>query len=291
MTLLRPFLTLPASAMRCSQWRQADGRVLEGAISWHPGTDIEAERLVTFDTEKAAEVLRTVPEDLLVSVEFACPKVGTRGNLATAPLGVGEVSLNVAVPGGLLGGQLTLRTVVHTSTTPDPKQPGDPTEVGSILWDDHITVLLEGGGAQLSVLPVSFDARGYAEGAPWRIVVKGLGDGSLEDLNLPASEILTVLINTDMAESAALGDLGESTDEQAVLRRVLKWEIGRKLVQLASETTAFRPADNFKSGSIGALLKTVTSMYVIDDRSQFTLLQRAPHLLDQRIQSTHRLGR
>lgn len=137
-----------------------------------------------------------------------------------------EVAVQIQLPGTELGGRLTLRTLL-VATSPVPDSDLAPDQPGSVLWSCQHRCHLQGTSAQFPTDASDFRiTHPWAVDAGWNLAI----DTGFPDVRFAAAVRLT--LNSGNAQVATM--LGGGTDDTSLaLRRTLRWDVTRRLVQTA----------------------------------------------------------
>jgi hypothetical protein len=128
-------------------------------------------------------------------VIWSCPQTGLRDASPAHPLQSNEASLKIAVPGGLLRGDLRLDCLLllMEDIPKTRRRELSPFKAGSILWSMEHTVRLEGIGARMPIQATSFVdlLHGQSINGLWHFTI------DTSDLAVPVDAAVRVLLNSD----------------------------------------------------------------------------------------------
>lgn len=176
-----------------------------------------------------------------------------RGTSEPIEVAHGSNSIELALPGDLLGGTLSLELrVVLGDPGPSSGSLFAPRRPGSVLWSDGTRTRLEGGGTRFPMTPVSFAASGIAGGrnASWCLMMEST------DLSDSASGNMQVFLNTDNDRvTEYLTDPDQPAAQQ--FARNLRYDITRQLVSNALTRDDLDADTDYDAGSLGDLLATL----------------------------------
>lgn len=256
---------LPRTMHPSVDWAiQVEGEALgERALSapdwnYHLGVDIEIE--LHLDAQEALESLGLGSESrlgLVLSASSAVPGISAvRGELEGQ-----STHLRLHVPGPSVGGSLRCIATVVVLEAPDPLDDLAPVEPGAVVFRQTRDLTLEGTGARLPLLPISFEEQGLANSnaAMWWLKLLSY------DLMMASSDCLWLWINTDSAVMRGVLNLPEA-EESKLWRRLLQWDFTRQLLLLAIEDDDLDLGTDYPEQSLGAVLSGVVRL-VSDDLS------------------------
>lgn len=230
----------PLNRIEAEHWRtdEATGELLPAALqTWDYSTDLTLARVVHLDLAGIREDCG-LPDstELRLSVRYWPSTSRLRYSAFQALLPTQSqqkvMVVEMTVSGADLGGFLTIETIVELAEDVRTVQPFVPRRAGSILWNDQVTVHLEGAAGLLPTAPVSFTEAGLPRGATWYVSMDG------GDWQQAAMGSLLVLLNTDNpAIQKALGAEKDATT--TLLWDALGIDIVTDLVGRALDDEAF----------------------------------------------------
>ncbi|MFF3458004.1 hypothetical protein ACFYXH_27515 [Streptomyces sp. NPDC002730] len=221
-------------------WRsdEAAGQLLPAALkTWDYSTDLTLTRIVHLDLSGIREDCR-LPDStrLRLCVRYWPSTSRLRYSAFQALLSTrtpqNVTVVEMTVPGADLGGLLTVETIVELAEDIQSDDPFVPRRAGSILWNDQVTVHLEGAAGLLPTAPVSFSEAGLPSGATWYVSMDG------GDWQQAAMGSLLVLLNTDNPSVRKALDV-ENDEATTLLWDALGIDIVTDLVGRALDDDAF----------------------------------------------------
>jgi hypothetical protein len=285
----RGYLTLDASDVRLDPWSVS----MEGG-----GTLSSPESLDDWTYYQSLRIRTTVVADLgsvthklnlgenarlgLVIV-WVSPGTSMRGASTVFPLEVLETSVELEINGGLLRGDLKLECQIVITRPSSLSALVAPSEVGAVVWSDSHSIRLEGIGSRMPVLAVPFSKHMAAAGghAMWWLQVAGT------DMHAPADSILWMWLNDENWMIQEL--LADPTSDGAErTRQFLKVDFYRQLIGMGIRDEDFDPADDFPTGSLGAVIAAPMGLLGLSIDELRIRNRHDPQLLEAEMQS--RLG-
>lgn len=254
-----PFLTAPEDAVRHGGWHLStsagDSPLPAELDHWDYQTTLELSAPVFVDraavtkacglaTDSGLAVLVTAHSDFTRTEQRVCV-------LDIPQQDTFDLAVRVALPGEQLGGRLTLRTFLVAS---DPRPVSDlaPSHAGSIIWRTQQKTHLQGIGAQFPTDASDFSVtRPSQTGAAWELRVE------MSDLDALFISAARLTLNSGCAPVQNLLE-GRQDDQTEQLRRTLRWDVTRQLVDLALGTEEVITAEfDPDATSVGGVLRNV----------------------------------
>lgn len=254
-----PFLTAPADAVRHGGWHlstpEGDTPLPAELDHWDYQTTLDLSAAVYVDRNAVATacglgidsglaVLVTAHSDFTRTEQRVCV-------LEIPQQHAFDLAVRVELAGDQLGGRLTLRTSLVV-TNPRPVSELAPSHAGSIIWRAEQRTHLQGIGAQFPTDASDFTiTRPSQADAGWELRVE------MSDLDALFISAARLTLNSACLPVQKLleGGLDDQTEQ---LRRTLRWDVTRQMVDLAlgSEdvlTAEFDP----DATSVGGVLRNV----------------------------------
>lgn len=262
-----PFARPNPACFEPSQWRVLQGRALgDGDLikEWDASLTLKCSREIEVDLGLLTRSGRLKPGAYVAFVPtWWSDGTGLRGcgDVAFIQLGASGgrqlFTLELAIPGVEVAGNLQLKSSLVLSTA-TPVMAGDrlaPRREGSILWEDTISISLEGDAPRFPISVVDFveNALGPAN-ACWRF------DWSPAEPSLPAMATMRLLVNSRQAEfRQALVSLAP-TEAQSAVRSALKHALAVELLNLAiAQASELEVGMPYEVGSSGRVLVDLIS--------------------------------
>ncbi|MFF0741259.1 hypothetical protein ACFYVL_12755 [Streptomyces sp. NPDC004111] len=275
----------PIDRVRAEAWRSGDasGSPMPAALtSWDYATDVEMARVVDIDLlgfRKDCGLTSDAPLRLCVRYWPSTSLIRRTAFSEMLPGHVDRAALEVQIvtDSSVLGGHLTVETLIELAVDRPPGEPFVATRAGSILWMDQTRVHLEGGAGLLPIAPVSFVKAGLPEGATWYVNLDGT------DWHQAAMGSLLVLLNED---HPAIKQALESTKDDAsgMLWSLLEVDIVTDLIGRAVDDEAFfeetPPEDLDADLTMAGLVRALIRTYMV--RPAESVDQAAKRLRDER---------
>lgn len=253
----RPYLTCANDAVRPEGWTHERGGLPAGLpqqlVDWDPAQSITAKRNLTVQIDRLKRECGLGPDaEIALVASWRSPGSGQRGLSVKKVLGRAgaEVacSIEAILPGAELAGSVRLitRIVLHRAGTEDG--PLVAKRSGAILWEEQVTLVLEGIGSRFPMEVIDFPSIGLPTNAAWRLHwTKG-------NFNAQAMGCLRLLLNRKhkritLAATRIAPDL-----EAKAIWSTIHLGVAREIITgvLADET--FMMADQkFDDGSVGSV--------------------------------------
>ncbi|WP_029136588.1 hypothetical protein [Nakamurella lactea] len=175
---------------------------------------------------------------------------GLRGAGAAVDLEDGSTTIDLRLPGDLLGGTLNLEIRVVLGSLGGPAvSPYSAQRPGAILWTTGRRTHLEGVGTRFPVTQLSFANTGIAggRGAAWCLHLESA------DLVDSAAGSLRLFVNTDQEQVREYMRQHESPAAVQFTRN-LRFAVQRHLLAIACEHDELDIAADYEAGSLGEFL-------------------------------------
>lgn len=220
--------------------------------NYHLGIDVDVDVRLTANAAVDALGLGSASQlGIVLAASSSVP-----GTLAVRePVLAESTHLHIHVPGPMVGGSLRFTVTVVVLSADAPADGLAPTSVGAIVYRRHRDLTLEGTGARLPLLPISFEDQGLenAESAMWWLKVLST------ELDRPSDDSLWLWVNTD--SSVMRGVLNQpEADDSKLWRRLLQWDFTRQLLGLALGAADLQLTDEYPEHSLGAVLVGVVRL-------------------------------
>lgn len=222
---------------------------------WDYNQHLHLGRALELDASAIRTSCSLAPDDALRLVAvWSSPGTPLRGKLGDVALagaeGAQRVVLHGIVSGYELSGQLQIDTMLVLASARASKAPLSATRVGSILWREVYSTLVEGEAPRFPVETVEFAKTLWAPpGAAWHLA------WDPHDLRQPFLGAVRLMINSG-AEAVVKAVSRNDPDAAAkVIRSIIHYEVGRALIRGALMNDEFRedPA-GFPEGTVGRVL-------------------------------------
>jgi hypothetical protein len=167
-----------------------------------------------------------------------------------------EIDVQVEVDGAELGRDLHLSVAVVLGTTLPPRAI-TAWRQGSVLWEDAVTLRLEGGGSRFPIEEVSFPDSGidFPDRAAWRLVWEA------DDLELPVLGSVRLFLNREHPTVRMMLDHPERPDSRLVTAFMM-FDVTRALVRGAVCGEAFCTRDRpWPADSVGRVVDRILKVH------------------------------
>lgn len=258
-----PYIRPDQRAFSMSNWRIVSGRELQ-----------DGELVPEWDQSLCLTVARVIQVDVATMMMSGRLKAGTR--LAVLPTwwsdgtglrGSGEpihftvdakvqqrkFDLALSIPGRHLAKHLQVRSAL-VLVEQALEMAGDPLAAhrpGSVLWEDAITVVLEGEASRFPITVVDFvESNLGPANACWRF------EWTPMDPTLPAMATMRLYVNSKHPTFHAAATCRDVTQAQVAIRSSLKMGVGEEMLRIALDKAEELEtgAQDFQLGSAGRVL-------------------------------------
>lgn len=263
-----PYRT-PIDRVQSSEWVSLDGKsglVGDTPLAWDYNSQVRLSRVVSLDVEGIREdCLLEVDDGLRLCVRYWSTNSRVRKVATLVNVGAGFASgqnLMVEIDGALLGGSLTVETILELANDREGGHPFSPRWAGTMLWRDLVRVPLEGDGGLLPVAPVSFSSTPrLPAAAAWYVSL------DFSDLTAAAMGSLLVLVNTDLPVVKRALSWVDGDPSADVLWGALSADIVSDIVGRALDDEAFEPEAEWteldqEALTVGGLVSALVRSYL-----------------------------
>ena len=291
MTRAYPFVRPPHGLVRPEVWALdvSDGSIpLPDVLpDWDYNTTLDLHRTVAVDGARirtAVGLAASTP--LALSVRWTASGSLLRGLAGSIEVpSEDDRSLEIAfsLPGGDLGGTLTLETVIATTVRTEGAERA-PRRPGSILWSDPYDVRLQGDAPLFPLAVADFRELAYPDGAAWYLQID-------QDVDAAAMGSMLLLVNSanDLLVRALAEAANPGPDAAAVLS-TLSTQVATTLVEQALATDGFQPDHEYEPRSLGAMFVGLLNQLGLDDWESLQREHRSePALFTARMQAATKL--
>ncbi len=251
---VRPYRVASPSAVEFGTWVRPDLELelpefLEG---WDADSDIVIERTVRCDVAGLSAELGIGAEvGFVLTVSWVnqqsgMAEQGYRDRLRN------EQIVHITMPGGRLGGAVTVRTTVTVATTDSARPLGCPRWAGSIVAEHAQRLVLEGEGAMFPVSMIDFSHTAFGPDASWALQIE-------PDLAAPFLGALLLLVNTRDTELCEAFSAPKRSARQALLLDHLEGEVASLLMATASDLKSQIALEEWPRDSLGEVLAAYLS--------------------------------
>jgi hypothetical protein len=263
-----PYRT-PIDRVQSEEWVSLDGKSgLVGAtpLAWDYHSQVRLSRAVSIDVDGVREdCLLDVDDGLRLCVRYWSANSRVRTVASLVNVGTAFTpgqNLMVEIDGSLLGGSLTVETILELANDREGGQPFSPRWAGTMLWRDVVRVPLEGDGGLLPVAPVSFSSTPrLPAAAAWYVSL------DFSDLTAAAMGSLLVLVNTDLPVVKRALSWVDGDPSADVLWGALSADIVSDIVGRALDDDDFEPETEWtaldqEALTVGGLVSALVRSYL-----------------------------
>lgn len=165
----------------------------------------------------------------------------------------GKQQISLEIAPGNVGGIMTVDILLLVLESEElGTSMFSPTKPGQVVYESSEKFLLEGTGAQLPVLPVSFSEQGFknSSSANWWLRVNS------EDLLSSSNSVFWLWLNTDNDELQPMLTEPESMEGKVWLK-FLSIDFARLLLQMGISHETLETDEEYPDGSLGQTLQSV----------------------------------
>jgi hypothetical protein len=287
-----PFLVPPRDAVVCQPWMMKEPRQ-EGLASvfpeWDSATDLKLSRSVHLDSQRIWTSCSLATDDrIAVIAEWTSEGTSLRGTSTTEAVGYGDggdLTIGLQAPGAELGQALLLKTrLILLPGKGKSESRLAPRLPGSILWQDEFRVALEGEGSRFPMETIDFEqlSGGVPRGASWHL------HWMPHEPELPLSAAVRLYLNSRRETIIQAVVVPMPSAAQQTVRRVILWDVGRRLVKGMLENPEFKgDKGGYAPGSLGQAVTSLIELHLHGDTVEgLRSLQKAqPDLFETLLQS------
>ncbi|BCJ73686.1 hypothetical protein CS0771_32300 [Catellatospora sp. IY07-71] len=252
---------------------------------WDYRTNLSLGRQITVDTDMLRSEVR-LPSDATLQMTVIWTASGSNlrqsaGAVALHREGRQKADLEVQLPGELLGGTVTLRTLLTVADPGTVEDPLAPRLSGSVLWSDEHKVRLQGDAPQFPIAIVDFTRTTFPDNASWHLEL-----GS----QLESATMGTLLLYINERSKATVQAFQRAAAPKAVDKVILDAvyaDVARLMVEAALHHPDFTDESKFDEDSLGETFQNlIHSLFpgrTVADLRQ--LREHSPHRLSTQVQA------
>jgi len=224
---------------------------------WDPGQAVILKRLMHIDVALVCKGAGLSPDaEVALSVSWRSPGSGQRGCAVRRKLerdgGPVAIGLEPRFQGYELAGSLRIFTRIVLARLGSSDEPLAARRIGSILWEDEASVLLEGLGSRFPMEVVDFVQMGFPPRAAWRLFWQR------DRLRAQAMGCLCLLINRRHTRVVAAATRVAPDPESRAIWSAIHLGVARDLIVGALADDAFVENPNqFEAGTVGDVARTL----------------------------------
>jgi hypothetical protein len=253
-----PYVRAQLDAVRADVWMLKAGDELREAPpyldGWDYNTVLNLTREVQVNVADVRGQANLSPEmSLALSVSAFSTSTWMRKHVFSHALtaDVEDVTIEVALAGEDLGGNLRLSTSIALSTWGRSEEPFVAHLPGSVLWADRYEIRLEGDAPLFPISVIDFDRAGFPPGAGWHLDIA-------KDLAAPLHASLRLYLNSaDSAVVAAFTNAGNPRPEDRMVTRAVFADVARVMVEHALSEDDLRDTGQWDENSLGFALQNL----------------------------------
>jgi hypothetical protein len=257
-----PFARPSVNAVTTDQWTFSNGdeerlmpEYLEG---WDYNTLLGLSRRVRVIPDQIRKEAGLPPSAQLGLIVSAFSSGSwLRSRCWSTSLGAAEQELETTfeLDGGLLGGTLTLNTAVVLNADLGVERAFSAHLAGSVLWNDKVSVRLEGNAPLFPIAAVDFANTRFPLDAPWRLDVND------DDLNASLSSSLRLYINTRChSVIQAFAEAAVPSPEGERILSAAEADVARLMVEHALAQDSVVGEESFEPGTLGFAFRNAVSL-------------------------------
>ncbi len=287
-----PYLTPSEDLVSCQPWLliEPSEKVLPNLFpEWDSATDVRLKRCLKFDLNGIWHSCNLLPSDTLILVaEWTSDGTSLRGISDKKYLSLSQVNdfeIEVQIPGSELSQSLVLKTrLIFFPSNQGQRKKLSPHLPGSILWEDLYKVTLEGEGSRFPMETINFERlNGVPLNANWHL------SWMPYEPELQLSANVRLYLNSNSEDVIKALTESKPTEKHLAIRKIIFWDVGRRLVKGMLDNKDFNGRDNFYPlGSLGFAVTTMLEIYFPNESIDGlrALLKSNPDLFETVLQSS-----
>jgi len=257
-----PYVRAQSNAVRADVWMLKAGDELREAPGYLDGWDYNTELNLTRELQVDLNAIRqqaSLPVDLLLSLSVTAFSTSTwvrkRVFLQVLTSEVEDVTVDIALMGDDLGGNLRLTTSVVLDTWGEPNGPFVAHLPGSVLWSDRHEIRLQGDAPLFPISVIDFERAGFPAGAGWHLEIGA-------DLAAPLHASLRLYLNSaHNVVVAAFVNAGNPRPEDRMVTRAVFADVARLMVEHALNEDDLRTPTERDENSLGFALQNLLQRF------------------------------
>jgi hypothetical protein len=253
-----PYIRPQADVVRADVWMLKTGDLLREAPAYLDGWDYYTELSLARELRADVNAMRRqanlsaeAPLSLSVSAFSTASWVRKRVFHQALTSEAEDVTIEVALPGDDLGGNVRLITSVVLNASRESDQPFVAHLSGSVLWSDHYEIRLQGDAPLFPISVIDFERAGFPAGAGWHLDIGA-------DLSAPLHASIRLYLNSShSAVVAAFANAGTPRPEDKAITRAVFADVARLMVEHALNQEDLGGANDWDESSIGFALQNL----------------------------------
>lgn len=286
-----PFLVPPLDALVCEPWTVEIGGLPEALPSrlrdWDPKQDIALKRNVQVHTGRVFEACQLgTTAKLALVVSWRSPGSGQRGCSFRRALEKHPepqlLLIDTKLPGSEMAGSIQITTRLILAEELPQNGQLSPYRAGSVLWEDDVTVMVEGLGSRFPMEVVDFRDIGFPLKAAWRLY------WHRGTLHADAMGCMFLLLNKRHRRVVAAATKTVPDPETRAIWSAINAGVAREILCGALEDEEFiEDPLQFKEGSVGHVARVLGERAFPGESPQAILerLQTSPDLFGCSLQA------
>jgi len=249
---------------------------------WSYFQTMEISVSVNVDINVARSVLGIGPDAILgLVIIWTCSGTSLRGSSDVSHVKGGETSARLALNSGNLRRDVRLECqIVLVEPSAMPTSVFAPNSPGAILYTATRVVKLEGGGARMPILAVSFSKylTSASAGGLWWLRIEG------NDLDAPADSALWLWINE---ESTIIQEMltRPNSEKSQLTAHLMRLDLYRQLVAFGLAHDSFSLDHEYEEGSLGAVVSAPIRLFNEDSATLRARYRDDPQRLEAELQA------
>jgi hypothetical protein len=239
---------------------------------WHYLTDIAVEWVLDIDLEGLTKDCGlTADASIGALIAWRSERTNLRSSGRVVNVVTGPNNLTVLLPGGDLGGAVTVEARIVLLEPDSAADRLAPRRSGSLLWSESHTIILEGSGGRFPTAATDFVSAGLPGGAAglWYLEIAD------SELGASATQALRLYLNSTNSAVRTVLD-NPASDTNLDILRFLRYETARQLLMVALKDEEFDDRADYGRGTLGDVLVTLLQIYfpgrgIAQLRNDFTL--------------------
>ena len=253
-----PYVRPAWDLVRADVWMMKKGDELREAPVYLEGWDYNTELNLTRELQADVAAMRRqallpVEAPLSLSVSAFSSSTWTRKHIFHRALtsDVEDVTIEVALPGDDLGGNLHLHTSIVLGGWCESTTAFVAHLAGSIIWSDQREIRLQGDAPLFPISVIDFDRAAFPAGAGWHLEI-----GS--DLKAPLHASLRLYLNSaHSVVVAAFANADNPRPEDTMVIRAVFTDVARLMVEHALNQEDLGGSTEWDENSLGFALQNL----------------------------------
>jgi hypothetical protein len=289
------FLTAQQSLVEAELWQIGDlerQQALPSVLKdWDPLTDLHLQRTMSVDFPQIfSNAGLSQGSELVVAASWQATGTTLKENPFSLSVTHGSppqpVNLKFTVTGSKLAGRLLLFTRILLKKRGKTDRPLAATRTGAILWQDEVSVDLEGLGARFPIQFADFADLGLPANAGWALHWKK------KEFQAQFMGNVWLLINVKHERLRGIVSGAISDPQAPAILAAIHFSVAREMISTALATDEFlEAAHDYPQGSIGEAIRLLMRRTFGDDAPEAIqqMRQNEPHRFECQLQDSLKL--